>query len=85
MIPRATCASPPCGWRSGGSASANPEIQAAVIKKIDDQNWAVREQLAATLGVLPAGPRETAIAMLLERYADDPDRDGRGGQRPAWP
>jgi mono/diheme cytochrome c family protein len=49
----------------------NPEVQAAVVKKIDDQNWAVREQLAATLGALPPGLRDTAIAMLLERHADD--------------
>ncbi len=50
----------------------NQEVQVAVIKKIDDQNWAVREQLAATLGALPVGPRETAVAMLLERHADEP-------------
>jgi mono/diheme cytochrome c family protein len=51
---------------------ANQEVQVAVIKKIDDQNWAVREQLAATLGALPAGPREAAIGLLLARHADDP-------------
>lgn len=50
----------------------NPAIQEAVIQKIDDQDWAVRDQLAATLGALAEGPRETAIALLLERHADNP-------------
>jgi mono/diheme cytochrome c family protein/glucose/arabinose dehydrogenase len=47
-------------------------IQAAVLARLDDTDWAVREQLAATLGTLPAGPRETAIARMLERHGDDP-------------
>src|SRR5206468_7019505 len=42
------------------------------LKRLDDQDWSVREQLAASLGTLPAGPRENAIATLLERHADDP-------------
>ena len=53
-------------------ADANHPIQAEVLKRLDDQDWSVQEQLAASLGVLPAGPRETAIAALLERHADDP-------------
>ena len=32
----------------------------------------MRQQLAASLGALPAGPRETALASLLERHGDDP-------------
>ena len=32
----------------------------------------MREQLAATLGTLPAGARESAVALLLERDATDP-------------
>ena len=49
-------------------------IQAAVVKKVDDKDWAVRRQLAATLGTLPdaAPAKATAIATLLERHADDP-------------
>jgi putative membrane-bound dehydrogenase-like protein len=47
-------------------------IQAAVLKRLDDGDWAVRQQLAASLGTLPAGARETAAAAFLERYADDP-------------
>jgi mono/diheme cytochrome c family protein/glucose/arabinose dehydrogenase len=53
-------------------AEANHPIQAEVLKRLDDSDWSVQEQLAASLGVLPAGPRETAIASLLERHADDP-------------
>jgi hypothetical protein len=47
-------------------------IQASVLKRLDDPDWGVRRQLAASLGALPSGPRETAIVALLERYADDP-------------
>jgi mono/diheme cytochrome c family protein len=50
----------------------NHPLQAAVTKLLDDPDWSVRQQLAASLGFLPAGPRENAIATLLERYGDDP-------------
>ncbi len=49
----------------------NP-LQFAVLKRMDGADWAERKQLAASLGALPPGARETAIASLLERYADDP-------------
>jgi mono/diheme cytochrome c family protein len=52
-------------------ADANPQVQAAVLKRLEDADWAVREQLAASLGALPAGPRETALASLLERHGSD--------------
>ena len=52
--------------------TASHPIQAEVLKRLDDSDWSVREQLAASLGALPAGSRETAIASLLERYATDP-------------
>jgi mono/diheme cytochrome c family protein len=51
---------------------ANHPLQTEVLKRLDDSDWSVREQLAASLGALPAGPREVAVASLLERYADDP-------------
>ena len=42
-------------------------IQAAVLKKLDDRDWAVRRQLAATLGTLPdAAAKASALATLLE-------------------
>jgi mono/diheme cytochrome c family protein/glucose/arabinose dehydrogenase len=47
-------------------------LQAAVLKMIDDADWSVREQLAATLGTMSAGARESAVALLLERNATDP-------------
>src|SRR6185503_13245954 len=49
-------------------------IQAAVLKSLDDKDWAVRQQLAATLGTLPdsAPAKASAIATLLERHGDDP-------------
>jgi mono/diheme cytochrome c family protein len=51
---------------------ANHPIQAAVLARTSDTNWWVREQLAASLGTLPAGVREAAVVSLLERAGDDP-------------
>ena len=51
---------------------ANHPIQAAVLKRMDDTDRAVHQQLAASLGALPSGPREAAAVALLERYANDP-------------
>ena len=50
----------------------NHPIQGAVMKLLDDTDWAVRRQLAATLGELPAGSKEAALASILERHGDDP-------------
>jgi mono/diheme cytochrome c family protein len=50
----------------------NSMIQPEVLKRLDDTDWWVREQLAASLGAVLPGARETAIATALERYADDP-------------
>ena len=62
---------------------ANHPIQAAVLKRLDDPDWAVRQQLAASLGALPAGARETAAVALLERYGRRPGRHGRSAERAA--
>jgi hypothetical protein len=51
---------------------ANHPMQAAVLKRMDDTDWAVHQQLAASIGALPRGLRETAAVALLERYASDP-------------
>ena len=51
---------------------ANHPAQPAVLARVNDTDWAVRRQLAATLGVLPPGARESAIVALLERHAGDP-------------
>jgi glucose/arabinose dehydrogenase len=47
-------------------------IVAAVMKRLDDADWQVRQQLAASLGALPQDAREAALVSLLDRYADDP-------------
>jgi mono/diheme cytochrome c family protein/glucose/arabinose dehydrogenase len=47
-------------------------MHAAVLKLVADPDWAVRHQLAASIGTLPAGPREAAAVAVLERHADDP-------------
>jgi mono/diheme cytochrome c family protein len=48
------------------------ELQRAMIRSIDDQDWAVRRQLAATLGALAAEVRVPALALMLSRHGDDP-------------
>ena len=47
-------------------------MQAAVLKRMDDPDWAVHQQLAASIGALPPGARETAAVSVLERYGNDP-------------
>jgi putative membrane-bound dehydrogenase-like protein len=51
---------------------ANHPIQAAVLSRIDDTDWAVHQQLAASIGALPIGAREAAAVAVLDRYANDP-------------
>src|SRR6185503_5922896 len=53
-------------------ADGNAQVQAAVLKRVDDQDWAVRQQLAPSLGALPSGAREAAVTTLLDRHGDDP-------------
>jgi mono/diheme cytochrome c family protein/glucose/arabinose dehydrogenase len=51
---------------------SNHPVQAEVLARAGDTHWWVREQLAASLGALPAGVREGAVLSLLERAGDDP-------------
>ena len=51
---------------------ANAPMQAAVVALASDPDWVVRDQLAASLGELPQGPKESALAAFLERNASDP-------------
>ena len=54
-------------------AQPNHPIQTAVLKRTADADWAVRRQLAATLGAFPANSAgETALISMLERSGDDP-------------
>jgi mono/diheme cytochrome c family protein/glucose/arabinose dehydrogenase len=50
----------------------NHPLHAAVLQRLHDTDWAVRRQLAASLGVLPASERDAAVISLLEAHADDP-------------
>jgi mono/diheme cytochrome c family protein len=51
---------------------ADTAVTNAVLALAADRDWQVREQLAASLGEMPAGSKEAAIARLLEQHADDP-------------
>ncbi len=53
-------------------AEPSSPMQRAVLQRLDDPDWWVQEQLAASLGALPTGARETAIARVLTRHASDP-------------
>ena len=47
-------------------------IRAAVLERLTDEDYAVRQQLAASLGAMPPGDRDGAVVTLLDRHADDP-------------
>jgi len=51
---------------------ANHQIQGAVAKRLDDPDWAVRYQLAASVGAMAPRRRDRAAVTLLERYGGDP-------------
>jgi mono/diheme cytochrome c family protein/glucose/arabinose dehydrogenase len=53
-------------------AVENHPLQAAVLTRLDDPDAAVRHQLAASLGALPASRRATVAVSMLERHSDDP-------------
>jgi mono/diheme cytochrome c family protein/glucose/arabinose dehydrogenase len=50
----------------------DPAVQAAFLALASDPDWAVRDQLAASLGELSQPTKESAIAAFLERNATDP-------------
>jgi mono/diheme cytochrome c family protein len=51
---------------------ANHPVQGAIAKRVDDPDWMVRHQLAASLGFLPVESREGPAASMLMRYGADP-------------
>jgi mono/diheme cytochrome c family protein len=53
-------------------AQGNAQVTAAVLKRLDDGDWNVRSQLAATLGEIQAPGRIAPLVQLLERKGDDP-------------
>ncbi len=50
----------------------NHPLQAEVLGRLQDTDWAVRRQLAASLGALPAAARDDAAVLLLSAHGDDP-------------
>ena len=54
------------------ASAADTPVRPALLKLLDDPDWNVQQQLAASLGALPAGSREAAIAGVLERHGDSP-------------
>ena len=53
-------------------AEGDPSMRKAVLAHVTDPDWAVRRQLAATIGALKGDDRESAVASMLERNGDDP-------------
>jgi mono/diheme cytochrome c family protein len=51
---------------------AGHRIHAALMTRVDDEDAAVRRQLAASLGGMPPGAREDAIVSILRRHGNDP-------------
>jgi mono/diheme cytochrome c family protein len=52
-------------------AQPNHALAPLVLKLVDDPNWAVRRQLAATVGELPQPARADAALTILSRYGAD--------------
>jgi mono/diheme cytochrome c family protein/glucose/arabinose dehydrogenase len=55
-------------WLDG----TNVAVAAAVQRRIDDPDVAVRRQVAASLGNARGGVRETSLTAMLDRHGDDP-------------
>jgi mono/diheme cytochrome c family protein/glucose/arabinose dehydrogenase len=52
--------------------AADHSLQAAVAARVQDQDWSVRHQLAATLGSFPDAKRAVPMAALLAAHGDNP-------------
>ncbi|HET7220488.1 MAG TPA: HEAT repeat domain-containing protein, partial [Vicinamibacterales bacterium] len=50
----------------------DPALRAAVIALIDDKNWNVRRQVAASIGEMPAAERLEPAVAVLTRFGADP-------------
>ncbi len=47
-------------------------LQSSVMQRLNDPDWEVRAQLAATIGALPPGVREQKAVAILVRHGNDP-------------
>ncbi|ODS54877.1 MAG: hypothetical protein ABS36_10495 [Acidobacteria bacterium SCN 69-37] len=52
--------------------ATNADVRAAVIARVTDPDWAVRQQLAATVGAMPAPARVDAAVRVLVTDGADP-------------
>ncbi len=59
-------------WAEKWIGQPNHPLTAKVLGLIDDPNWIVRRQLAASIGELPIAARVPPAVTILERYGDDP-------------
>ena len=50
----------------------DPALRTAVLALVDDRNWNVRRQVAATLGEMPAADRVAPAVTILTRHGADP-------------
>ena len=47
-------------------------LQSEIVRLAEDRDWAVRQQVVASMGSLPPGLRERSLAGILERHGLDP-------------
>ena len=53
-------------------SDAGSPLRAAVLKHMHDPDWAVRAQVAASLGALPPGARDKPAVAILQEFGSDP-------------
>jgi mono/diheme cytochrome c family protein len=53
-------------------ADSDASMEKAVLAHLTDPDWAVRRQLAATIGSMKGDARDPAVISLLEQNGDDP-------------
>jgi mono/diheme cytochrome c family protein/glucose/arabinose dehydrogenase len=59
-------------WSERWLAEPGHPLATAALGMINDSNWIVRRQLAASIGELPAAARVAPAATMLERFGNDP-------------
>ncbi|MCC7042978.1 MAG: c-type cytochrome [Acidobacteria bacterium] len=59
-------------WSERWLAEPNHPLATTVLNLMNDANWIVRRQLAASIGELPAAARVVPAATMLERFGGDP-------------